>query len=96
MHIPFDPILGFSTAGFSTAALWLAQTADQVVPGVKGWIEVGGTIGLIAGLSYGCTTLWKEVQKQKQEIAQLNKEVREDWKKQNDRLISALDKIDPQ
>lgn len=42
MHIPFDPILGFSTAGFSTAALWLAQTADQVVPGVKGWIEVGG------------------------------------------------------
>jgi hypothetical protein len=96
MHITFDPILGFSTAGFSTAALWLAQTADQVVPGVKGWIEVGGTIGLIVGLSYGCTTLWKEVQKQKQEIAHLNKEVREDWKKQNDRLISALDKIDPQ
>ncbi len=63
---------------------------------MKGWIEVGGTIGLIVGLSYGCTTLWKEVQKQKQEIAHLNKEVREDWKKQNDRLISALDKIDPQ
>jgi hypothetical protein len=39
---------------------------------------------------------WKEVQKQKHQIAHLNKEVRENWKKQNNRLISAVDRMDPQ
>jgi len=60
----------------------------------KGWIETGGTAGLIGGLAFGCITLWKANQVQKKEMAELNKEIRSDWKTQNDRLIATLEKLD--
>ena len=60
----------------------------------KGWIETGGTVGLIGGLSFGCVTLWKANQAQKKEMAELNREIRSDWKAQNDRLIATLEKLE--
>jgi len=102
----FNPVLGFVTAGLSTATIWLAETVSQVSPVSKGWIEVGGTIGLIGGLSYGCVTLWKEIQRMntdarnereihRAEVAALNAEIREEKRVQNDKLIEVLNKLDP-
>jgi hypothetical protein len=98
MHPSYEAIasvVSFSAAGLSTGTLWIAQAVESVPPQARGWMELGGTIGLIGGLSYGCVTLWKEVQNQKRDMADLNKEIREDWKKQNDKLITVLEKLDP-
>lgn len=111
MNVPFldphvNPLIGFTTAGLSTATIWLAETASQVSPVSKGWIEVGGTIGLIGGLSYGCVTLWKEIQRMnndarlerevhRAEVAALNAEIRDEKRSQNDKLIEVLNKLDP-
>lgn len=101
-----NPLLGFVTAGVSTATLWMADIVAEVSPVSKGWIEVGGTIGLIGGLAYGCVTLWKEIQKMndyareereahREEVAALNAEIRNEKKAQNDKLIEVLNKLDP-
>ena len=92
MTYHIDSILGFATAGTSTVALWLAEATPA---NVEPWIQTGGTVGLICGLSYGCVTLWKANQQQKSDIADLNKEIRSEWKQQNDALISVLKKLDP-
>jgi len=75
-HLPMiyaevtQPILGFTGATFSTATLWLAQAPDLVSsPQLTGWMQLGGTAGLIGGLSYGCITLWKALQTQRTESA---------------------------
>ncbi len=85
------PIIGFGSAGVSTLGLWLAQTAS---PSIEQWVQGGGTVGLIGGLSYGCVTLWKANQKSMADIAELNKEIRTDWKNQNERLINVLERLD--
>ena len=101
-----NPLVGFVTAGLSTATIWLAETVSQVSPVSKGWIEIGGTVGLIGGLSYGCVTLWKEIQRMNQdardereahreEVAALNEEIRREKRDQNDKLIEVLNKLDP-
>jgi len=54
-----ETIAGFATAGASSAVLWLSQT---VTPAAEPWLQLGGTVGLIGGLSYGCITLWKSNQ----------------------------------
>jgi hypothetical protein len=101
-----NPLVGFVTAGISTATIWLAEIGSEVSPVSKGWIEVGGTIGLIGGLSYGCVTLWKEIQRMnkdareereahREEVAALNAEIRNEKRDQNDKLIEVLNKLDP-
>lgn len=86
-------VFGFCTAGVSSLALWIAQTG--VMPGdTRTVVETGGTIGFIVGLSYGCITLWKEVQTQRREMAELNKEIRTDWKTQNEKLIVVLERME--
>ena len=95
IHSPLnDTILGYSTAGASTLALWLADAADAALPGIGEMIQLGGTAGLIAGLSFGCWNLWKLVQSQRNEISQLNEEIRNEWKAQSEELISVLKKLD--
>jgi hypothetical protein len=101
-HIdPLQPVLGYVLAAVSSGALWMAE----VVPDGAPWLQVGGTAGLIAGLSYGCVTLWKSLQEQRREFTaeraafikakdDLEKEIRDDWKDQNDKLITVLHKID--
>lgn len=99
------PLLGYLGAGVSTAVYWVAQTVDAIPPPARGWMEVGGTFGLIGGLTYGCVTLWKELQRvrsdanaqldaSRKEISELNREIRGDWKTQNDKLITVLEKLD--
>jgi hypothetical protein len=98
MHLPhdaFSSVVGFIGAGLSTAVLYLAQAVDAVPPQARGWMELGGTLGLIGGLSYACVTLWKEIQNQRRSMDDLNKEIRGDWKTQNEKLIAVLDKLDP-
>lgn len=101
-----NPVIGFLWATISTVSIWLSQAVSEVSPISKGWIELGGTIGLIGGLSYGCITLWKEIQAQKtearnerekhhSEIAALNLEIRIEKREQNDKLIAVLEKLDP-
>lgn len=89
-----DTIAGYTTAGASTLALWLADTAEVVVPGSGSLLQMGGTAGLIGGLSVGCFSLWKLVQAQRAEINELNREIREEWKSQSEELISVLRKLD--
>lgn len=88
------PTIGFCTAVASTAALKLAQVVTDIAPGAKGWIETGGTMGLIGGLAYGTITLWRDNLAQKKELANLNAEIRKDWKEQNERLINVLEKLE--
>jgi hypothetical protein len=92
MTYHLDSVAGFALSGASTAALWLAQTTPT---NVEPWLQAGGTVGLIIGLSYGCVTLWKANQNQKAEIAELNKEIRGDWKDQTSKLIEVLNKLNP-
>ena len=100
------PVFGFLGAGISTLALWLADVAAGVSPVSKGWIELGGTLGLIGCLSYACLTLWKSLDRQRKEateerdkhhleIAKLNLEIRTEKREQNDKLIEVLNKLDP-
>lgn len=90
--IAIEPVIGFASATASTFILWIAQSTP---PEVEPWLQAGGTVGLIVGLSYGCVTLWKSNQQQKDEIAALNKEIRGDWKTQNEKLIEVLEKLNP-
>jgi len=98
---PFQPVIGYTVAATSSGVMWLAETLPNQAP----WLQVGGTAGLIAGLSYGCVTLWRSLQEQRREFTseraafikakeELEKEIRNDWKGQNDKLIAVLQKID--
>jgi len=91
----FHPIIGSIGAAFCGAVIWIADAAKDVPPEAQGWIQLGGTIGLICCLSYACKTLWSELQTSRKETASLNQLMRDDWKQQNEKLISALDKLDP-
>lgn len=92
MTYHIDSILGFCFAAISSSALWFAQvTSPQIEP----WLQAGGTVGLIGGLAYGCVTLWKSNERQKSDIAELNREIRSEWKQQADKLIAVLEKLDP-
>lgn len=98
---PLQPILGYVLAGASTGAIWLANNIAEPSP----WLQIGGTAGLIGGLSYGCVTLWKSLQDQRREFTaerqafikakdELEREIRDDWKEQNDKLITVLQRLD--
>ena len=66
---------GFVLSGVSTLALWVAQTPEvAAMPGLTGWMQLGGTAGLIGGLAYGCVTLWKALQTQRSEMNTERKE----------------------
>ena len=90
----YDTIAGYVTAIGSTIALWLSDAADAAIPGSGSLIQMGGTAGLIAGLSVGCFSLWKLVLAQRAEINELNREIRDEWKAQSEELISVLRKLD--
>jgi hypothetical protein len=128
--------LGFVGASVSTATIYLADAASGVAdPEVQGWVQLGGTIGLITFLVYACRTLWMALQdarnattlaqaaavdaasKAARAVAEavqaaevrmaeersafiaakeaLEKEIRTDWKQQNDALMKVLNRIDP-
>lgn len=128
--------LGFIGATFSTVTLYIADAAaDSLKPEAQGWIQLGGTIGLITFLTYACRTLWMALQDARNATAlaqaaattaatnaadavakavqaseirmaaeraafisakdALEKEIRTDWKNQNDALMKALDRLDP-
>jgi hypothetical protein len=104
--LPLDPILGLIGGTASAVTLWMA---DHVADGTNlpnYVIEAGGTIGLIGFLSYGCVTLWKQLQSEKTEaikerdrhhleIANLHAEILGETRRQNNELISVLNKLDP-
>lgn len=92
--LPHDVVFGYATAGAGTLALWLADTADQILPGVAPFIQTGGTAALIAGLLVAVKSLWSETRHQRHEIRKLNEEIRGEWKSQSDELISVLKKLD--
>ena len=100
---PLPAIVG---ASGSTVALWLAETISDVSPISRGWIELGGTIGLIGFLSYGCITLWKKLQEREEmatlerdrhrlEINSLYIDDRNERRQQTEKLIEVLNKLDP-
>lgn len=63
------PLLGYTIAGVSAVTCFMASAVDSISPDARGWMELGGTLGLIGGLSYGCVTLWKALQEQRKESA---------------------------
>jgi hypothetical protein len=129
------PVLGFAGASMSTLAVWIASTSNQITPEAQGWVQLGGTIGLITFLLYACRTLWAALQnardattsaqlaateaatgaaravaealresEARQAIeraafikaqAALEREIRGDWKSQNEALIAVLNRLDP-
>lgn len=91
---PHDVVLGYATAGAGTLALWVADTADQIIPGMSPILQTGGTAGLIIGLVVAIKSLWSETRHQRQEIKKLNEEIRSEWKSQSEELISVLRKLD--
>lgn len=98
MNLPIDacgPILGFLFASLSAGALKLAQSVPPTAD-LRNIMEGGAYIGLVTGLSYAVITLWKRLNKRDEDIAALNKEIRDDWKTQNDKLINVLEKLDPE
>ena len=130
-----QPVLGFLGASLSATAIWLADASQTLTPEAQGWVQLGGTIGLITFLVYACRTLWMALQDARTattnalaaatatataaaeavahavETAEarmaaeraafiaakeaLEREIRTDWKKQNDELIQVLRKLDP-
>ncbi len=87
-----QPAIGFFGAAGS---LTIAQISDAIPPQARGWVEGGAYVALVAFLAYGCITLWKRLNERDKDIAELNREIRSDWKTQNDKLISVLEKLDP-
>jgi hypothetical protein len=105
-NIPYDPILGFLGGLFSASMLLISDVAPEAIPVPEGVIQLGGTVGLIGFLSYGCVTLWKQLQLEKgeaqkererhqNEIADLHKEILGETRRQNTELIAVLKKLDP-
>lgn len=90
-----QPLLGFVGAAISFGAAKLAQISEAIPPHARGWVEGGAYVGFVGFLTYACYTLWKRLNDRDREIAELNREMRTDWKQQNDKLISVLEKLDP-
>lgn len=91
--IPIQPILGFLAAGVCGGVIFLAEAATQIPAEARGWLEAGGTVGLIAGLSIGLVTLYRDNLASRREIMDLNKEIRTEFKTQNRELIECLDRL---
>lgn len=89
------PVMGLAGAIASTATLWIANTVEGISPEAQGWAQLGGTIGLITFLIYACRTLWNALQDSRTAAAALEKEIRTEWKQQNEALMSVLRKLDP-
>lgn len=95
MHVPADavhPVIGFVGAAISAATIRLAQVLPNEV---QGWFEGGAYIGLVCFLIYAVTTMWRRLKEKDKESAELQKEIRDDWKKQNEKLIKVLNRLDP-
>ena len=103
---PHEPIVGFFGAIASSFLLWISDAVSNSLPIPNGVVELGGTVGLIGCLTYGCVTLWKQLQIEKRdsamererhqkESAQLHMEILGETRRQNDKLICVLEKIDP-
>ena len=92
--LPHDVVFGYATAGAGTLAIWVADAADQIIPGMAPFLQTGGTAALIVGLVVAVKSLWSEVQAHRSEIARLNQEIRSEWKSQSEELISVLKKLD--
>ena len=91
-----QPALGFIGAAASLAASQLAQVSEAIPPAARGWVEGGAYVALVGFLAYACVTLWKRLNDRDKEVADLNREIRTDWKAQNDKLIDVLEKLDPE
>lgn len=87
-----QPAIGFAGAAGS---FLVAQISEAIPPQARGWVEGGAYVALVGFLAYGCVTLWRRLNDRDKEIAELNKEIRSDWKTQNDRLIHVLEKLEP-
>ena len=92
--LPHDVVFGYATAGAGTLAIWVADAADQMIPGIAPFLQTGGTAALICGLVVAVKSLWSENRYQRQEIRKLNEEIRSEWKSQSEELISVLKKLD--
>lgn len=101
MQLPTDaiaPVLGYLGAAISGGTLWLVNQlpmAQIAGDAVKTYMEGGAYVALVGCLIYGNAALWRRLNKRDEDIAELNKEIRTDWKTQNDKLISVLEKLDP-
>jgi len=54
MNLPTDAlasVVGFIGAGASTAVLYIARAVETVPLQARGWMKLGGTLGLIGLLS---------------------------------------------
>ena len=102
-ELPYQPLLSGVGAFCSTALIWLADSVPNVTPGI---VELGGTIGLIGFLSYGCVTLWKDNQQKqvdgvaerdrhRKEMTELHAQIWGETRRQNEELIAVLKKLDP-
>lgn len=90
-----QPLIGFVGAGASYGVMKLGQLADALPQETRGWMEAGGTVGLIGFLIYAVFTLWKRVVDLTQRNEDLNKEIRGEWKDQVNKLVNVLEKFDP-
>lgn len=87
-----QPALGFIGMVLSFI---VAQVSSAIPEAARGWVEGGAYVALVGFLAYTSWTFWKRLNDRDKEIADLNREIRDDWKEQNDRLINVLDKLDP-
>jgi putative Mn2+ efflux pump MntP len=98
MHIPPDsiaPVWGFITAAASGLGLYLAQVAGDAIPtAIRAWLEGGFSIAFVIALIYGIVTLWRRLAERDTHIADLNREIRTDWKSQNEKLILVLERLE--
>lgn len=86
------PAVGFFCA---SASAIVAQISDNIPPEARGWVEGGAYVTLVASLGYAVWTMWKKLNQRDIEIAALNLEIRTEQKQQNERLIQALNRFDP-
>lgn len=88
------PVIGYATAMASGAGYYLAQHTDAIPVQARGWMELGGTLGLIGGLSYGCVTLWKALQEQRKESATNAKELADKAADERKAFLAAKDALE--
>jgi hypothetical protein len=93
MHLSelLQPALGF--LGMLLSFI-VAQVSEAIPEAARGWVEGGAYVALVGFLAYTSWTFWKRLNDRDQEIADLNREIRDDWKEQNEKLITVLDKLD--
>jgi hypothetical protein len=89
-----SPLIGFALAGLGVGMNRVAAAVEAIPPETTKWMEFGGSMGIVAGLSYAVLTLWKELNKQRDKFDQLNQDVRGEWKAQSEKLTSVLEKLD--